>query len=66
MNDPILRPEGVAVELGVSITTVFRWVKLGRFPRPVPFGGFKLVGWRRSVIDQWMAERNRTAFRTGA
>jgi predicted DNA-binding transcriptional regulator AlpA len=37
-------------------TTVQRWANTGDFPAPIRLGPRK-VGWRRSTLDAWLADR---------
>jgi predicted DNA-binding transcriptional regulator AlpA len=53
-DDPILRPETVASLLGKSVTTLWRRMKAGQFPKLIRTG--KYVGWRRSTIERWLRE----------
>jgi predicted DNA-binding transcriptional regulator AlpA len=54
----VLRIEDVAVLVNASTTTVFRWVRMGRFPKGISYGGFKTVGWSRATVEVWLADRN--------
>ena len=58
--DSILRPRQVAELFGVSRTTVWRLVQRGELPRPIRISA-GVVGWRRSVIETWLAEREMAA-----
>lgn len=40
----------------VSTATIYRWIKAGRFPKPVQLGA-NLVRWKASDIEAWMEER---------
>ena len=42
--------------LGVSRPTLYRWLKLGTFPRPIKIGPQK-IAWRRADIVEWIANR---------
>jgi len=64
-EEEILRAEDVAVLLNISTTTLFRWQRLGRFPKGTPYGGFKTVGWSRATVDAWLADRNRAVLAGG-
>lgn len=55
--EPLLvRPSQLAHELGVSKTTLWRWRQLGILPHPISLGP-RIVGWRRSAIDDWLKSR---------
>ena len=53
--DPIVRRATLALELGQSPTTIWRWVRDGFLPKPVKLG--QTSGWPRSVIDKWKVEQ---------
>ena len=42
--------------LPVSQATVWRWVKLGEFPKPVRLGP-QTTAWRLEDVERWEAER---------
>jgi len=41
--------------LTLSSATIYRWVKDGRFPKPIRLGT-KMVRWKTSDIEQWLKE----------
>ena len=46
-------------------TTLRRWVKAGRFPRPVKLGP-NTVAWRVKEVEQWDGSRERVTYESGA
>jgi len=40
----------------VSPATIYRWVKLGKFPQPVRLGA-NMVRWKASDIEVWMMQK---------
>ena len=40
----------------VSPATIYRWIKEGRFPKPIHLGP-NMVRWKASDIESWLAER---------
>ena len=40
----------------VSPATIYRWIKEGRFPKPIRLGA-NMVRWKASDIESWVAER---------
>lgn len=54
----ILRRPVVVERTGLSDTSIWREVKAGRFPRPVPLGR-RAVGWVESEVDAWIEARAR-------
>lgn len=49
----VLRVHDVAKMLNVSIFTLYRWMRIGRFPRGAQYGP-RVVGWNRSTVDAWL------------
>lgn len=43
--------------LPVSAPTIWRWVREGKFPRPLSLGP-KITAWRSEDIEQWLAGVN--------
>ena len=56
MAERILRRPEVEARTGLSRSTIYDWMKRGEFPKPVALGS-RLVGWRESEIDAWLAAR---------
>lgn len=55
-KDAIIRVPEVLETVGISKSTLFRWIKSGAFPEPVklsPAGA--AIGWRTSTIDEYLA-----------
>jgi len=62
-GDRILRRPEVEDRVGLSRSTIYRHMHLGKFPPAVDLGG-GAVGWRESAIDRYVALRPvRPAFR---
>ena len=61
MEAQILRVSAVMLMLGIKRTTLWRRVRNGELPAPLKLGGPKsrAVGWRRSELDAWIADRPR-------
>ena len=53
MEKVILRRKQVAEALGISVCTLWRWQKAGRFPRAVRLG-CNSVGFVRSEVEAWI------------
>lgn len=57
--DRIVRQVEVAAMLGVSPVTLWRWRNAKEFPEPIQLDkSGRLIGWRLSVIEQWIRERD--------
>jgi len=63
-SNRLLRLSEVAKLLGVSTSTLYKWVKLGQFPRPIMLGPMnpkqrQTKRWVLSEVEQWVNERAR-------
>ena len=56
MAECILRRPDVEARTGLSRSTIYAWMARGEFPQPVALGA-RLVGWKESDIEAWMAAR---------
>ena len=52
----ILRRPAVEAQTGLSRSTLYEQMRVGKFPRPVPLGD-KAVGWLESDISKWIEGR---------
>ena len=58
LTDPapsILRIKQVEARCGIRRSTIYLWVKNGRFPAPVQLGSCRAVGWVSTEIDRWLS-----------
>ncbi|WP_269900292.1 helix-turn-helix transcriptional regulator [Paenalcaligenes faecalis] len=44
-----------AKEVGIAHSTIWLWVRQGRFPAPVKLGP-RVTAWRKSDVSQWLAD----------
>ena len=52
--------------LGISATTLVRWIDNGTLPPPIELPGAKMILFNRKDIDQWLGDRaTRAAAREG-
>ncbi|MEY5007664.1 MAG: hypothetical protein RL764_980 [Pseudomonadota bacterium] len=58
--DKVLRRKEVEALCGIKCSTLYDWMKLGHFPRPVALGP-KAVGWRESDVAAWLESRAQKA-----
>ena len=60
-GEKILREAEVLKMLGISRSTLKRWVKSGDFPRPFRLGppGSRVMGWVYKEIANWLKDRPR-------
>jgi prophage regulatory protein len=52
----ILRAADVCSVLNISIPTLYRWQRVGLFPKPIKYGP-NCSGWERESVDAWIAEK---------
>ena len=50
----------VAARVGVTGTTISRWVASKNFPRPMKLGP-RTKKWRAEVVDAWLDQREKQA-----
>ena len=61
MADKLNRRPDVETRTGLSRSTIYAWMKDGRFPKPVKLGA-RIVAWRESDITDWLKARDAEAF----
>ncbi|EKO5124767.1 AlpA family phage regulatory protein [Vibrio fluvialis] len=59
----LIRCNELALELGISNSTLFRWRQNGEIPKPIYLGP-RIVAWERAQIDQWLASKRNPAKKT--
>lgn len=60
MDDPIIRPRQARRLLGIGNTTLYKLVKDGKLPPPIKITE-RASGWRKSVLDAFLAHREDAA-----
>lgn len=55
----ILRLTGVLEAVGVKKSSIYQWIREGRFPAPVRLGP-RSVGWPADQVEAWLATREST------
>jgi prophage regulatory protein len=56
MSKALLRLPQVRQHVGLSRSELYRLIKLGRFPRPVPLGE-RARAWDADEVERWIGER---------
>jgi prophage regulatory protein len=56
MAEKLLRRPELESITGLSRSTIYAWMKDGKFPPPVKLGT-RLVAWRESDISAWLESR---------
>ncbi len=52
----VLRRRQVEERTGLSRSTLYHYIKLGNFPKPMALGP-RVVGWLESDVQAWIANR---------
>ncbi|HDK1549631.1 TPA: AlpA family phage regulatory protein, partial [Escherichia coli] len=52
-----IRPKNLAEELGISMPSLWRWVKAGKMPRPVKLSP-RVAAFSTEEINQWLEGKN--------
>ena len=55
-----LRRKQVETRTGLTLSTIYQYIKDGAFPKPVPLGP-RAVGWIESDVSEWIAGRVKIA-----
>jgi prophage regulatory protein len=53
-TNSFLRLPQVKARTGLSRSTIYARIAQGSFPKPVPLGGARAVGWIESQIENWI------------
>ncbi|MGF6230707.1 putative DNA-binding transcriptional regulator AlpA [Inquilinus ginsengisoli] len=56
--EEIIRVDEVVRITGMPVSTLYRWIEEGRFPRQVKLGP-RAVGWYRREVKEWADNRPR-------
>jgi prophage regulatory protein len=59
MATKVLRLPDVLATVGVKKSSIYKWIREGRFPAPVRLGE-NSVGWREADVETWLAAREST------
>lgn len=60
MRDCILRLPDVKMRTGLSRSSIYAYIKEGKFPRHIALG-MRSVGWYESEVDAWVTSRQRVS-----
>jgi len=50
----VIRLGEVEYRTGLARSTIYRRITQGEFPKPIPLGSSRVVGWLESEIDNWL------------
>ncbi len=57
-RDRVLRLPDVKARTGLSRSSIYAFIKTGKFPQHIALGE-RSVGWYESEVDDWVASRQR-------
>jgi len=53
----VIRLGEVEYRTGLARSTIYRRIAEGEFPKPIPLGSCRIVGWLESEIDNWLDQK---------
>jgi prophage regulatory protein len=53
----IMRADEVVATVGAAKSTIYMWIRAGKFPRPKKIGP-RRVGWLTSDVEAWLFSRD--------
>jgi len=56
-SEILLKADQVSERIGVSKSTLYRYVAQGHFPRPIELRAGGAVRWPASLVNAWIAQR---------
>ncbi len=59
-SESIVRLPEVCKRVGLGRTSIYNYMRCGEFPPSVRIAGTRIVGWRASEVDQFIASRPST------
>lgn len=65
MTTKLLTYKDVAGICGVKVDTIYKWVKDGKFPKPMQLAGGKSRRWTKEDIDKWIEQQPRKEYDDG-
>lgn len=57
VTEKILRLNEVKAQTGLSTSTIYAWIKEGKFPQKFNLGN-RSVGWKQTDISNWIDSRS--------
>ncbi len=57
-NPLMYRAKPLAKSLGIGVSTLWDWVRSGKFPKPLKLGA-NLTAWRADEVHAWLNTRQR-------
>ncbi|AZS50692.1 AlpA family phage regulatory protein [Entomomonas moraniae] len=57
MSDRFLTKEQVSEKVGLAVSTIYKYMKLGEFPKQHKIIGGKSARWSENQINEWIEEQ---------
>ncbi|AWM79678.1 hypothetical protein DKL61_04555 [Gammaproteobacteria bacterium ESL0073] len=57
MSDRFLTKEQVSEKVGLAVSTIYKYMKLGKFPKQHKIIGGKSARWSEKQINEWIEEQ---------
>jgi len=57
MDTRYLRPKDLANQLGISVSSLWRWARAGKIPKPVKLSE-RVTAWSSKEIASWLETKN--------
>lgn len=54
--EKMISSKDIMQKLGITRFTLYRWIKNGRFPKPIKPGGGKQM-WREETVSSWLEKQ---------
>ncbi|AZU69883.1 AlpA family phage regulatory protein [Escherichia coli] len=53
MKTQYLRPKDLANQLGISVSSLWRWARTGKIPKPIKLSE-RVTAWSSTEINSWL------------
>ncbi|AYY06272.1 AlpA family phage regulatory protein [Enterobacter roggenkampii] len=57
METRYLRPKDLANQLGISVSSLWRWARTGKIPKPIKLSE-RVTAWSSTEIASWLEAKN--------
>lgn len=57
MKTQYLRPKDLANQLGISVSSLWRWARTGKIPKPIKLSE-RVTAWSSTEINSWLAAKS--------
>ncbi|ENH5658089.1 AlpA family phage regulatory protein [Escherichia coli] len=57
MKTQYLRPKDLANQLGISVSSLWRWARTGKIPKPIKLSE-RVTAWSSTEINSWLEAKS--------